>query len=798
MRRRLFVIACIILSAFAIASAQTAGPELAIPAIMRGDDFIGHSPSEIRWSDDSKRVYFNWDPERTSSDSLYVVERSGGELRKVTLEEQKGMPSGRGSHNRDFTVRVYEKNGDLFTVRRSDGRIHQITNTVEFESDPNFTHDGSGITFVKGDNLYRWRFADGNTAQLTDFREGDERKEDKRGSDRQEWLKAEELSLMDILRRQKDKRESRKEREKLLRPGRPLEIYIQKQSVSDIELSPYGSFITFELADSPDDPEMTRIPNYVTEDGYVTDLPARPKAGSPEPTYKFGVYDVLGDSVYFLTVDSLPGIFTPPEYLKEYAQSSTLSDTEAQSKDDKPRAREVSYAGPVWSDDGRRALFDIRSQDFKDRWLATLDPVSGKLTVIDHQHDEAWIGGPGIGWSWSENIGWLADNRSAWFQSEASGYSHIYTVDVVSGRKTQRTSGAWEVSRLEISQDKKYWYFNANIDHPGDRQFYRLATGGGQPEKLTTGRGYHRVSLSPDQNTLAILYSSSARPPELYLQSNNPEAEARRVTDSQTEAFKAYAWREPELMQFQAEDGARVYARLYRPLRPTPKGPAVIFVHGAGYLQNAHNWWSYYDHEYMFHNFLADRGYTVLDIDYRGSAGYGRDWRTAIYRHMGGLDLTDQVDGARFLVQNYNVDSAHIGIYGGSYGGFITLMALFKHPGVFACGAALRSVTDWAHYNHGYTGRILNLPHTDSLAYVRSSPIYFAEGLQDALLMCHGMLDDNVEYQDIVRLTQRLIELGKDNWELASYPLESHSFTEPESWTDEYRRIFELFEEHLK
>jgi len=195
---------------------------------------------------------------------------------------------------------------------------------------------------------------------------------------------------------------------------------------------------------------------------------------------------------------------------------------------------------------------------------------------------------------------------------------------------------------------------------------------------------------------------------------------------------------------------------------------------------------------------LVDNGYTVLDIDYRGSAGYGRDWRTAIYRHMGGRDLEDHVDGAKFLVDQFKIDPQRIGIYGGSYGGFITLMGMFTKPGVFRAGAALRPVTDWAHYNHGYTSDILNIPVADSLAYVKSSPIYFAGGLQGHLLICHGMIDDNVHFQDVVRLAQKLIELGRDNWELAVYPVERHSFTEPSSWTDEYKRIFRLFEENLK
>jgi dipeptidyl aminopeptidase/acylaminoacyl peptidase len=149
-------------------------------------------------------------------------------------------------------------------------------------------------------------------------------------------------------------------------------------------------------------------------------------------------------------------------------------------------------------------------------------------------------------------------------------------------------------------------------------------------------------------------------------------------------------------------------------------------------------------------------------------------------------------------VKTQRVNPKKIGIYGGSYGGFITLMAMFTSPDTFAAGAALRPVTDWAHYNHPYTSNILNEPQKDAEAYKRSSPIYHAEGLKGALLICHGMVDVNVHYQDSVRLAQRLIELGKDNWELASYPVEDHAFVEPSSWVDEYRRIFKLFERHLK
>jgi dipeptidyl aminopeptidase/acylaminoacyl peptidase len=256
-------------------------------------------------------------------------------------------------------------------------------------------------------------------------------------------------------------------------------------------------------------------------------------------------------------------------------------------------------------------------------------------------------------------------------------------------------------------------------------------------------------------------------------------------------------------MSYKARDGGMVYARLYTPemvgAKRDPKHPAVVFVHGAGYLQFATKSWSAnYYREHFFHHLLASRGYVVICPDYRASAGYGRDWRTGIYQHMGGKDLDDVVDAAKFLVATEKVNPKRIGVYGGSYGGFITLMAMFTTPDVFAAGAALRPVTDWAHYNHGYTAPILGLPQTNIEAYRRSSPIYFAGGLKGQLLICHGMVDSNVFFQDSVRLVQRLIELRKENWSIAPYPVENHSFTEETSWADEYKRILQLFETNLR
>jgi dipeptidyl aminopeptidase/acylaminoacyl peptidase len=391
-----------------------------------------------------------------------------------------------------------------------------------------------------------------------------------------------------------------------------------------------------------------------------------------------------------------------------------------------------------------------------------------------------------------------------WFASEATGWLHLYTMRADGGERRPLTSGNWEVLEASLTPDRTQFELTTSEASLYEQHYYRMPVAGGTRTKLTSGVGGHNVVASPDGAWLADVYSEGNKPPELFLRSADGRmggsTEAARLTTSPIAEWSAFHWIKPEIIKIRASDGVDVPARIYRPadLGAKANGAAVIFVHGAGYLHNVHNYWSSYFREYMFNHLLAQKGYVVLDLDYRASAGYGRDWRTAIYRHFGGRDLQDQVDASKWLTKQHKISPDRIGIYGGSYGGFITLMALFTEGQYFGAGAALRSVTDWAHYNHPYTAPIINEPQDDSVAYRQSSPIYFAEGLNDPLLIAHGMVDVNVHFLDVVRLSQRLIELGKTNWEMAVYPVEDHGFVRPDSWTDEYRRILELFERNLR
>jgi dipeptidyl aminopeptidase/acylaminoacyl peptidase len=765
---------------------------LSVEKIMRDPKWIGVSPSNVFWSEDGKQVYFNWNPDKNVADSLYSITVAAKTPQKVTPLSRRALPAINGDYNKSRTKKVYEKNGDIHLLDIPSGRSTVLTNTLNREFNPVFSFDEKKIYFMVDLNVFGLELATGSVQQLSDFKRGTKKSEMK-SPEQERWLNNDQLAYMEVVRQRSENKKATDKSRKSDLPDRPKEIYIDDKNIDNIKVSPDEKFITYRLVKTAGAAKNTLVPNYVTESGFTTDIPARTKVGAAQNTYEMFVYDIARDTMLAIKCNDIPGISDEPDFAKDYPSKKS-----EKGKDGKPLPRPVIMAGPIWSPDGKNAVVVVRSQDNKDRWLMLLDCATQKLTLVDRQRDEAWIGGPttgGFGSLATGSLGWLGDSRNIWFTSEETGYAHLYLYNVATSKKQALTSGKFEVQSVDLSNDKKFFYLITNEVHPGEKHYYKLSVNGGKPEKLTTLTGNNEVTLSPDEKWLAIRYSYSNKPWELYLQENKPGAKPTQVTNSLSDEFKSYNWREPELTTIKARDGADVYARVYRPANPN--GAAVIFVHGAGYLQNAHKWWSSYFREYMFHNLLADKGYTVLDMDYRASAGYGRDWRTGIYRFMGGKDLTDNVDGAKWLVDKYQVDPKRIGIYGGSYGGFITLMAMFTTPEVFASGAALRPVTDWAHYNHGYTSSILNEPFNDSLAYAKSSPLYHAKGLKGKLLICHGMVDVNVHFQDAVRLSQRLIELGKDNWEMAVYPVEDHGFVEPSSWTDEYKRILKLFDESL-
>jgi dipeptidyl aminopeptidase/acylaminoacyl peptidase len=769
-----------------VAPVEAQSFDLTVANIMRGPEHVGEPPASVQWTDDGRWVYFRWKPGGRpwhEPAALYRVRASGGAPERLddAAADSLGVLLASGDISTDGRSRVVSYQGDLYVIDRRSLAVRRLTDTRSGNSSPVFSRDGRTVYFISDNNVFSLSLGDGALRQISDLRTGPAPEEPRPPTGQRGFLEQQQRDLFEHIRLQVERREAgeARQREREERARRRTAYLDRNERVASLAVERNGRYaIVTTAATQQPDARRTSIPFWVTESGYTEPREFRTKVGDEQgDAGRMGIVSLDDGAVRWLDV---AGAARP------------AGDTTAA-----PRFGFTRFLS--WNDQGTAALIGATSADFKNAWLWSMDGATGAMTLLAHDRDEAWVAGPCAFWSSTSCAGWLPDGRRAWFVSERDGFAHLYTVSADGSGVRQLTNGDWEVHSVAIAPTKDRFYLQTNEGTPHEQHFYHMGFEGGTRTRITGMAGRQDATPSPDGAMIAFVHSTASEPPELYVARNRAGADARRVTTSPTPEWSSFAWLKPEIVRFTARDGVQVPARIYRPqdLGAQPTGGAVIFVHGAGYLQNVHDWWSTYYREYMFHHILAQRGYVVLDIDYRGSAGYGRDWRTAIYRHMGGKDLTDQVDGSRWLQQNFRIDPERIGIYGGSYGGFITLMALFTEPADFGAGAALRSVTDWAHYNHGYTGRILNLPQDDTLAYRQSSPIYFAEGLEDPLLIAHGMVDVNVHFSDVVRLVQRLIELGKTDWEMAVYPVEDHGFAEPSSWTDEYRRILELFDRHL-
>ncbi|HEY4215760.1 MAG TPA: prolyl oligopeptidase family serine peptidase [Gemmatimonadaceae bacterium] len=775
------------------ANAQSSAPafDFSIKNIMRGPEVYGREPENVRWSADSKWIYFTWlEPGsdwRLPAKPFRVRAEPGAVPERVTDAQMDSVAPllDQGRMSPDRRTRVVSSGGDLYLIDGAAGTTRRLTETLGAESNPTFSVDGREVYFVRDNNVYAVAIDGGLVRQLTDIRAaggaaageatagrggrggggtaaGQTAQADtgQRGS-----LERQQRELFNAIR-DREHNDSVTRADQAARAAlqvRPMNL-MQGERIGSITVSPTGKSVLITTVIPNDRALATRVPNYVTESGYTEEIPGRTKVGDYQSSGRVAFMSLPLGTVRFLHI----------------------GDTGTQSA--------VRVLG--WTDDGSKALLFSTSSDFKNRWIHTVSGDSGTLKLLDTLHDSAWVAGPCFGCG-----GWYDGGRRLYYVSEADGYAHLYTMNADGSDRQQLTKGKWEVSAVSLSRDAKSFYMTTSEQSPFDEDFYRMPVTGGAREKLTAKIGGHAAVLSPDETKIADMYSTTNRPPELYVQANQPNAAASQLTTSPTKEWLSFDWVKPEVVMVPASDGIMVPAHIYRPkdMHASANGAAVIFVHGAGYLQNVMNYWSSsYPREYMFNQYLASKGYVVLDMDYRGSAGYGRDWRTAIYRWMGGRDLQDEVDGSKYLTKQFGIGPERIGMYGGSYGGFMTLMALFTAPKYFGAGAALRPVSDWAHYNHGYTARILNFPDKDTLAYQRSSPIFFAQGLEDPLLILQGMVDTNVNFEDSVRLTQRLIELGKKGWWLMPYPVEDHGFLRPDSWTDEYTRIFTLFETTIR
>jgi len=795
MRRSFPVLLLVLsLSCVAPAMAQPAQP-LTIEQVMADPDWIGPPVERAWWAWDGKHVQYELKRQGSSIRDTFEQPIDGAVARQVDDGQRASLDAASPVFDPQRQRMAFVRNGDAFVRDLRNGALAQLTRSNDEESQPRFATDG-GLTWRVGNQWYRWSVAAGVTQAALVKAE-----KDPDAAPKADALREQQLRTIDTLAQDRARREAARKATQARRradPSRaPAPVFLGDEvEIVDSALAPTGRWLlVVTRKKGAEAGQAGKMPRYITESGYEEFQEVRTRVGrNAALAHAVWLVDLQAATATELTVDALPGIDQDP--------LATMR--KAAGKDALKGNREVRIetdgdgSGPAihWNDDGSSVAMLVRAVDNKDRWIATFNPGTAGKTALQSRHrltDEAWIN-----WNFND-FGWLSDHQTLWLLSEQSGYSHLYT-QRGNDKPRQRTSGEWEVSSPKLSADGSAFFFLCNRKTPGRYEVCKLELGNDAVSEVTALQGVEDFTQSPDGAQLLVRHSRSYLPAQLSVV-GSAGGSARALTDTRSAAFKAQAWIEPEIVRVPSSDGAgEVWGKYYGPavMQPDKRYPVVMFVHGAGYLQNVHARYPAYFREQMFHNLLVQKGYVVLDLDYRGSEGYGRDWRTAIYRNMGHPELTDYLDGLQWLVANKQGDADRAGIYGGSYGGFLTFMALFREPGTFKAGAALRPVVDWTQYNHEYTSNILNTPELDPEAYRKSSPIEYAAGLQDHLLIAHGMVDDNVFFRDSVVLTQKLIELRKDNWQIAPYPLEAHGFTRADSWLDEYKRVLKLFEDTLK
>jgi dipeptidyl aminopeptidase/acylaminoacyl peptidase len=759
------ILCCSVISFLAFtASAQN----LTVRDIMAEPSIAGMRIEGEKLSPDGLKAVYLWNSEGKLPRNLYMVPSDGGEPVKILSPSDLPAPTrppepesklDYGIELRDEFVKtrenqlgnvewspdskklIFTHQGDVYVLTLGDQKPKRFTKTQGPEVGARFL-DSDRIMFSQGGNIFVMNTSDSMLTQIT------------KEANQQNFI-----------------------------------------SVGNVTPNKAGTFVAYVVTDSSKQRSLV-VPNYLPE--YVAANPTR-RGWSEQKLY-----------------------VTPADGSRDTPFEIKL-----------PKSEGVSnFRRMVWTVDGQSLIVDRVDKDTKRRQLFYINNIGSKgeqIILITEETDDKWQASLSVIFEPNPK-----KPGELFFGSERDGYNHLYLAKLKVRKPepnltgeiraessesgfssniaiTQLTKGTWQVEWAKWTAENQILYMSTEEGY-ADREFFALFPENGQKVKLYSPEKGMKVSPqiygTEDQPRLLFERSKWNEPGDLYAQRVCPLCKSRdvpvKLTNSAPEGFKTRKWNEPKFIEVASRDGKKIPAKIYLPPGHSAKlkYPMVIFVHGAGYLQNVINGWNNYYREFMFNDLLTRKGYVVLDIDYRGSAGYGRDWRTDVHDFLGGKDFDDHIDAIDHMVKNYSIDQKRIGTYGGSYGGFMAGMLVTRAPERIAAAAALRPVFDWKNYyatNPGYTAQRLGFPDKNPEAYKRSSPISYADKLERPLLILHGMSDDNVHVQDSVQMIEKLIRLGKTPYfEVMLYPSENHGFVRPESWTDEYERILAFFEKHLK
>lgn len=499
--------------------------------------------------------------------------------------------------------------------------------------------------------------------------------------------------------------------------------------------SPDSTRLAYLRLDEKTVPEFTVVDHIPYDQGL--EVTPYPKSGDPNPVVQLGIVNAAGGATRW--VDTYK--YQPSELL---------------------------IVRVTWTPDGSKVVYQAqnREQTFLDLNFAGDD---GKSNTVLHETSKTWVG-------INDNPNFLKDGSFLW-QSERSGWNHFYHYSPAGNLLRQVTDGRWEVSSFDgLDEAKGLLYFTATEHSPIAPQAYRIKLDGTALTRVTTGEGSHKVAISPDSKLFVDTWSDVNTPTQTRLYDVDGKL-VRVIAENKVDALKEYKLGAIQLLQVKTRDGFEMEAMMIKPpdFDPQKKYPVLEFTYGGPHAPSVKNSWG--GSSYMWHQMMAQKGYIIWICDNRTASGKSLESTWPVYKNFGELELRDLEDGIAWLKTQPYVDGSRIGIWGWSYGGFMTSYAL-THSQSFKMGIAGGTVSDWRNYDSIYTERYMQTPQNNPEGYWKSSPVHYAKDLHGKLLLIHGAIDDNVHVLNTIQFAYELQKAGKQ-FQLMLYPKSRHGVTDP-------------------
>jgi dipeptidyl-peptidase 4 len=460
-----------------------------------------------------------------------------------------------------------------------------------------------------------------------------------------------------------------------------------------------------------------------------------------------------------------------------------------------PRAMDTGTQADIyiprvdWLRDAKRLAIQRLNRAQNSLELLLADAATGRSSVLLAEKDPYWI-------NVSDDLHFLADGKRFLWSSERSGYRHLYLYSLDGKELAQLTRGDWEVVRLDgVDEAHDVVYFTATEKSPLERHLYRAGLDGSGFARISREDGTHGVSFAPDARTFVDSYSNSMSPPRQDL-FHTDGSRVADLNENKVAELADYHLSPVEFFNVTARDGAKLNAMMIKPpdFNPARKYPVIVYTYGGPHAQVVLNSWG--GNNFLWHQLMAQKGFIIFALDNRGSAARGHAFESTIFRDMGARELSDQRDGVAYLRSQSFVDGSRIGVWGWSYGGYMTLNLMFRAGDDFKVGFSGAPVTDWRQYDTIYTERYMSRPQDNAEGYKEGAPINHAEGLKGKLMIAHGTGDDNVHVANTLSLINQLIEAGK-YVEVAFFPGRGHPISDPPARKVLFRRVTQFFLDNL-